>query len=110
MKPRAVPDSAVIRLQAAKPIEIRFLRVHMSAQTADRNAEDGVEDGERGAVEEAELSVVDPQVGADVLREDGENLTVDEVEDVDQDEDAQDVVGVPPAGRLGVGVLRVLVC
>ena len=79
-------------------------------QAADRNPEDGVEDGERCAVEEAELGVADAEVVADVLGEDREDLTVDEVEDVDQDEDAQDVVGVPPAGRLRGWGLAVLVC
>ena len=68
-------------------------------QFAERDAEDGVEDGERGAVEEAELRVVDAEIVANVLREDGEDLAVDEVEDVDQDENAQDVVGVAAVRR-----------
>jgi hypothetical protein len=69
-------------------------------EAAERDAEEGVEDAEDGAVEEADLGIADAEVGLDVLGQDRHDLPVDEVEDVDEDEDAQHVpaVGAADAG------------
>ena len=73
-------------------------------QAPEWNAEDRVEDRERGAVQEPDLRVAQLQIGFDALGEDGEDLAIDEVEDVDDDEHTEDVPGVR-AGRCWRGVL-----
>jgi hypothetical protein len=63
-------------------------------QSSKGYAEQSVEDRERGAVEEADLGVVEIEVGLDAFRQDRDDLAVDEVEDVDDDEQEQSVPGV----------------
>ena len=73
----------------------------------ERNAEDRVEDGEGGAVEEADLGVAHAEVGFDVLGQDRDDLAVEEVEDVDEHQHAEQVirVGAADLGRgLGLAV------
>lgn len=75
-------------------------------QLAERDAEDGVEDGERSAVEEANLRIGNADVGFDLLGQDGDDLPVDEVEDVDDDENDGDVPGIAPTNRRRPPLLR----
>ena len=63
-------------------------------EAPERDTEQSVEDREGGAVKEADLRVVELEVGLDALREDGDDLPVDEIEDVDDDEQEQRVPGV----------------
>ena len=92
-------------LQAARPERDQPAAVPDVGEAAERDAEDGVEDGEGGAVEEADLRVGDAEVGLDALGEDREDLAVEEVEDVDEDQDAEDVArrSGRPARRMGHG-------
>lgn len=79
-------------------------------QPAERNPEHRVEDRERGPVQEAEILVGEAEVAADLLGEDREDLAVEEVEEVDDDQDAEQVARVRPAdvgrrprARVGLG-------
>ena len=58
------------------------------------NAEQRVEDAERGAVQETEVRVGNPQVALHVLRQYAQNLAVDEVDHIDQHEHAERVPGI----------------
>ncbi len=69
-----------------------------SVQSPSSNCPIWVEDREGGAVQEAQLRVGDLQVGLDALGQDGHDLAVEEVEDVDHDQHAQQVAGVRAAG------------
>ena len=62
------------------------------------NAEDRVEDREGRAVEEAELRVAHPEISLDPFGQNGEDLAIDEVEDVDDDKDGESQPG-PACGR-----------
>ena len=67
-------------------------------QPGDRDAEGGVEDGEGESGEQPELGVGEPEVALDRLLQDGDDLAVDEVEDVDDEEDAERVPTIAVAG------------
>ena len=60
----------------------------------DGNARKGIEERESDAREEAERGVGEPEVALDGLQEDREDLTVEEVEDVNDDEQPQRVAAV----------------
>ena len=66
-------------------------------QPPERNAEQRIEHPERGAIQEADIGIVQPQVALDVLGEDRDDLPVDEVEDVDEEQDDQHVPGIGAA-------------
>ena len=87
----------------ASPMRDQAPAVPDVGEAAERDAEERVEDRERGAVEESQLGVRDAEVGADALGEDGEDLPVEEVEDVDQHQDAEDVARVASGRRFEVG-------
>ena len=74
-------------------------------QPAQGDAEDGVEDRERRAVEETDLGVGNAEVGLNLLGEDRHDLPVDEVEDIDDDEDDRDVPRVASADLRRVWLL-----
>ena len=83
------PDRKADRHQAAAIPHVR--------EPPERDAEQRVEHAEGGAVEEAHVGVGDAEVGLDVLREDRDDLAVDEVQHVDEHEHAEHVPGVGPA-------------
>ena len=60
----------------------------------ERDAEQRVEDAERGAEEEADIAVAQPEIALDVLREDRKDLAIDEIEDIDEEQDGQDMPGI----------------
>jgi hypothetical protein len=51
-----------------------------AATLPERDAEEGIEDGERRAGERAELRVVEPEVLLDLLGQDRQDLTIDEAQ------------------------------
>ena len=63
-------------------------------EPAHRDAEDRVEDGEGRTVQEADLRVADAEIGLDVLRQDRQDLPVQEIEDVHDDENDERVARV----------------
>lgn len=63
-------------------------------QPRDRDAEDGVEEGEREAAEQAELGVVDLHVDLDRLAKRADDRPVDEVGGVDQHQQDHDPPGI----------------
>src|SRR5690606_14541910 len=63
-------------------------------QPAERYPEEGVEDREGSAIEEAELCVRQREVGLDVVGKDREDLPVDEIEQIDDGKDAERVPAV----------------
>ena len=78
-------------------------RTPLVGPARDRDAGDGVEEREREPGEEPHRGVADAEVGLDRLEQDGEDLAVDEVEDVDDEQHAEHVVGVRARVRAGVG-------
>ena len=64
-------------------------------QAADGEAEQGVEDGKGDARQQADLGVADVEFELDGLDEDGDDETVDVVEDVDHRQHHQRVVRMP---------------
>ena len=107
----AKPDRAVIDDHERQADRHQPAAIPAVGEPAERDAEQGVEDGEGGAVEEADLGVVEVEVALDVLGEDREDLPVDEIDDVDQDEDEQGVpgIGADADGRGGRGRGRIRV-
>ena len=71
----------------------RATRPHVG-ELAERNPEERVEDRERGAEQESHLGIAEAEIALDLLVQDREDLAVDEVEHVDEDEDAEHVVRV----------------
>jgi hypothetical protein len=65
----------------------------------DWDAECGVENGEHWAAKKPEHEVGDAKIFADGFADDGDQQAVDEVEGVDDDEDAEDV------GAVGFGAV-----
>ena len=65
-------------------------------QLAQGDAEEGVKHAERGAIEETDLVIPQAQVGLDVLGKDGDDIAVDEIENIHHDKNAQ---SVPAIGR-----------
>ena len=65
----------------------------------ERDAEQRVEHGKGGAVEEAELGVGQMEVVLDVLGQDRQDLPVDEVDRIDEHEQSEDVARVGAAER-----------
>ena len=63
-------------------------------QTPERDAEDGIEDRERRAVEIAHLRVGDLQVRLDALGEDREDLAIEKIEHVDQHQHGEGVARI----------------
>src|SRR3546814_10304191 len=66
-------------------------------EPAERHPEQGIEDREGGAIEKADIGVVQAQVALQVGREDGDDLPVDELEDIDEVQYAE---RIPLIGRL----------
>jgi hypothetical protein len=66
-------------------------------ETAERDAEQRVEDREGGAVQEADLRVAEAEIRLDLVRQDRDDLAIEEVEHVDGDQDAEDVARVARA-------------
>ena len=64
---------------------------------AERNAEDRIEHGEGGAVEEADIGVRDAEVGFDLLGQDRHDLPIDEIEHVHDDEHTEHVLRIAAA-------------
>src|SRR3546814_20817580 len=62
-------------------------------EPAERNPEQGVEDGKGGAVEKADVGVVEPQVAFQVGRQDGDDLPVAEIEHIDEEQDDERIPG-----------------
>ena len=60
-----------------------------------------VEDGEGGAVEEADLRVAHAEIGFDVLGQDRDDLAIEEIDDVDEHEHAEHVIRVGAAHAIG---------
>src|SRR3546814_12193887 len=65
-------------------------------EPAERHPEQGIEDREGGAIEKADIGVVQAQVALQVGREDGDDLPVDEIEDIDEEQYAE---RIPRIGR-----------
>ncbi|MGI8839589.1 MAG: hypothetical protein ACR2F8_02200 [Caulobacteraceae bacterium] len=65
-------------------------RVPAFGQPGDWNSQQGVEDGEGQAAQQAQLGVGDLQVDLDRLADGGHDGAVDEVEGVGKDQEAQD--------------------
>ena len=69
-------------------------------QFAQRDTEQGVKHAESCAVKKADLVVTQAQIRLYVFGEDGDDVAVDEIEDIEDDQNAQ---RIPAVGRhLGV--------
>src|ERR1044072_9469547 len=68
-------------------------------QPPERYSEQSVEDGEGGAVEEADLVVAKVEAVLDAGREDRDDLPVDEIDHVDQEKHKKGVPGVAADAR-----------
>jgi hypothetical protein len=68
-------------------------------EARDRDAREGVEHRERGSGQESHRGVGDTEVSLDGLEEDREDLAVDEVEDVDDEQQAEHVARVAGGHR-----------
>ena len=83
-------------------------------EPAERNTEQRIEDRERSAAEEAEVRILEPEVGLDIDREDAQDLPVDEIEDIDDDQHEQHVpaiaAGAGHGQRLPIGRRHFIAC
>ena len=69
-------------------------------QSRDRQAGDGVEEGEAQAGQQSKLAIAQMKFMPDRLHQYRQNLAIDEVEDIDEHQDAQNIVGVAGAASL----------
>ena len=92
---RANPDSAVIDAPEHQTNRNQRPPHPHIGKPSERYAEYRVKHGKNGAVEKAHLGVRRTEIGLNLLRQNGQNVAVDEVEDVNDDQNAQHVVGVP---------------
>lgn len=84
--------------------------VAMVGPAGDGNSGDRVNDCEPGAAQQPQLRVAEAQVGLDRFLQDDQDLPVDEVESVDEGQDAEDVIACLGALRrtvMGEAVHRV---
>ena len=79
------------------------LAVHAIREPADRNAERRVEDGEREALQQADLRVRHLQVAFDRLDQQRDDLPIDEGEDVEEQQRDDEIPAVP-LGSIGIGL------
>ena len=70
-------------------------------ETRDRDADKGVEDGKGGAAEQPHLPVFHPEAFLDRLGQDIDDRAVDEIEDIDGQQDAENIVAIAPAAIAG---------
>ena len=57
----------------------------------------GVKNGEGCSVQETDIGIGDPQIGFDILGEDRQNLSDDKIEDIDQHQHKEYVLGISAA-------------
>ena len=103
MKPVAVPHSAVKPLHTASDAAMTLLRLVRSASIAKRDGEHRIKDGEGDARDRPELGIVELEVFHDRPGEDAEDLPVEEIEDVGQQQEGEDDVGVRGSTLLNHG-------